>query len=97
MGPPPPLGPKEVTTTQFQIKRTTQGQKCWDKEAKAFVGDELDDQGCPNTDEIIDIDGQWCIKCLVIRHVRKAMIVEVHTIDTSSLGDPHNDDDDSMH
>jgi hypothetical protein len=45
MGPPPPLGPKEVTTTQSQIKRNTQRQKHQDKVAKAFVGDELDDQG----------------------------------------------------
>jgi hypothetical protein len=32
----------------------------------------------------------------VIRHVKKALIVEVHTADTSSLGDPHNNHDDSM-
>jgi hypothetical protein len=43
MAPPPPSRPKEITTTQFQIKRTTHGQKCQDKAAKAFVGDEVDD------------------------------------------------------
>jgi hypothetical protein len=43
MAPPPPSRPKEVTTTRFQIKRTTQGQKCQDKAAKAFVEDEVDD------------------------------------------------------
>jgi hypothetical protein len=43
MAPPPPSRPKEITTTRFQIKTTTREQKCQDKVAKAFVGDEVDD------------------------------------------------------
>jgi hypothetical protein len=43
MAPPPPSRPKEITTTQFQIKRTTCEQTCQDKVAKAFVWDEVDD------------------------------------------------------
>ncbi len=62
----------------------------------AFVRDELDDQGRPNIDGIIDIDGRQHIKHLVTRHVEKAMTVEVHTIDTCGLSDPHNNDDDNM-
>jgi hypothetical protein len=57
MGPPPPLGPREVTTTQSQIKKTPQGQKRRNKVAKAFVGDEFDDKKHPNIDMIIDFDG----------------------------------------
>ncbi|CAM6026761.1 unnamed protein product [Sphagnum balticum] len=78
MAPPPPLGPREVTTTRSQIKGTTRGQKCRDKVAKALVGDEFDDQGCPKTDGIIDIDGRQRTKHLVTKHVRRVMIVENH-------------------
>jgi hypothetical protein len=46
-------------------------------------------------DGIIDIDGWWCTKHLVTKHVRKAMTMEVHTTKTFSLGDPHKNDDDN--
>jgi hypothetical protein len=96
MGPPPPLGPKVVTTTRSQIKMTTHGQKCRDKVAKTLVGDEFDDQGCLNTNGIIDIDGWRHTKDLVIKHVRKATIVEMHAIDKFGLNYPHNDDDENI-
>jgi hypothetical protein len=31
--------------------------KTWDKVAKAFVGEEIDDQGYPNMNRIINISG----------------------------------------
>jgi hypothetical protein len=95
MAPPPPLRPRELTTTRSQIKMIIWGQKYHDKVAKTLVGDEFDDQGCPDTDKTIDFDGRQHTKHLVIRHVRRALIVEMHTIDTYGLGYPHNDDDDN--
>ncbi len=64
--------------------------------AKAFVGEEIDDQGHPNMDKIIDIDGWRCMKCLVTRHVGKAMTMEVPTSNTYYLCDRHSDDDHNM-
>jgi len=93
MAPPPLSWLKEVITTLLHIKRTTWGQKHHNKVAKAFVGEEVDDQSHPNMDRIIDIDGQWCMKCLVTRHVGKAMTMEVHTTKTYYLCDWHGDDD----
>jgi hypothetical protein len=85
MGPPPPTRSNEVTTTRSQIKRTTWGQECRDKVAKAFFGDEFDDQGHPNTDRIIEIVSRRHTKCLVTRHVGRAMTVEVHTTNNQSI------------
>jgi len=36
---------------------------------------------------------RWCMKCLVTRHVGKAMTMEMHTTKTYYLSDWHSDDD----
>lgn len=46
----------------------------------------------PNMDGIVDIEGWWCTKCLVIKHVGRVHTLEVCTTNTFDLGDQHNDD-----
>lgn len=41
MSPPQPSGPKEVTTTWFDIKGTTHGQKCETRWPRHLLGKNL--------------------------------------------------------